>query len=58
MPDETKIPPHYQGLLSSDKTRKVFGDGSFGGDYEVSPEIMNKMFLAAYNDVLHFLKFE
>lgn len=58
MPDETKIPPHYQGLLSSVETRKVFGDGSFGGDYEVSPEIMNKLFLAVYNDVLHFLKFE
>ena len=58
LPAESKIPPHYQGLMSSDETRKVFGDGSFGGDYEVAPEIMNDIFYAAYQDVIHYLKFE
>jgi creatinine amidohydrolase len=58
LPAETKTPPAYQGLLSSAETREVFGDGSFGGDYEASPEIMNDLFNAAYQDVLHFLNFE
>lgn len=58
LPDETKLPPHYQGVLGAKKMREVFGDGSFGGKYEVSNEIMNEIFLAAYEDVLHYLKFE
>lgn len=58
LPQEKKLPPHYQGLLGAKKMREVFGDGSFGGEYEVSPEIMNEIFYAAYEDVLYYLKFE
>lgn len=58
LPAETKTPPHYQGLIGAEETRKVFGDGSFGGPYEVESEIMNELFFAAYQDVLHYLNFE
>lgn len=58
LPAKTKTPPQYQGLLSSAETREVFGDGSFGGEYEVSAEFMNDLFFVVYQDVLHFLNFE
>jgi creatinine amidohydrolase len=58
IPIDDKIPPHYQGLLSADATKKVFNDGSFGGPYEVEESIMNEIFYAAYLDILNFLKFE
>lgn len=58
LPSQPKTPPHYQGLLGAKKMREVFGDGSFGGDYEVSAEIMNQIFYAAYEDILFYLNFE
>jgi len=58
LPLEPKNPPHYQGLLSSKETKEVFGDGSFGGPYEVSADIMNEIFFCAYQDILHLLNFE
>jgi creatinine amidohydrolase len=58
LPKDAKTPPHYQGLLSAAETREVFGDGSFGGPYEVSPDIMNEIFFSAYQDLLHLLSFE
>ena len=54
LPAKTKTPPGYQGLLSSAETREVFGDGSFGGDYEASPEIMNDLFNAALSGCASF----
>jgi len=58
LPIEPKNPPHYQGLLSAEETKEVFGDGSFGGPYEVSPEIMKEIFFCAYQDILQLLNFE
>jgi creatinine amidohydrolase len=58
LPENEKIPPHYQGLLSAEETKKVFEDGSFGGAYEVDNSIMNEIFHAAYLDILALLKFE
>ncbi len=57
LPNEIKNPPYYHGLLNATDTRKIFGDGSFGGAYEASAEIMNEIFYAAYQDVLNFLQF-
>jgi|AutmiccommuBRH23_1029490.scaffolds.fasta_scaffold03186_3 creatinine amidohydrolase len=57
-PDKEKNPPHYQGLLSAEDTRKVFLDGSFGGPYEVDDSIMNEIFYASYLDILNYLNFE
>lgn len=55
LPVKAKIPPTYQGLLGATETKKVFRDGSFGGPYQASAEIMNEIFFAAYQDVLHLL---
>lgn len=58
LPKEMKNPPKYQGLLSAEETRKVFGDGSFGGYYETEETIMNEIYYAAYLDILNLIKFE
>ena len=61
LPEKTqKHRPHYQGLNGcQNKQRLFFGDGSFGGEYVVSDDIMNELFLMRlYEDVLHYLKFE
>lgn len=58
LPREDKLPPNYPGLLSSEDTRKVFKDGSFGGAYEVDSSIMHKIFHACYLDIINLLDFE
>ena len=55
LPEGSKTPPSYQGILSAAETRAVFGDGVFGGPYQVSPEIMDEIFAAALEDVLYYL---
>ncbi len=57
LPEETKIPPSYRGLLGAEETRKLFGDGSLGGPYQVDPAIMDEIFTAALADVLELLQF-
>lgn len=58
MPEGDKTPPHYQGLLNSKLTRKVFGDGSFGSKYQVDQEIMNELFDVCFKDILHLIQFD
>ncbi len=58
LPENEKIPPHYNGLLSAEDTKKVFEDGSFGGPYEVESSIMNEIFYASYLDILELMKFD
>ncbi len=58
LPDGEKTPPGYQGLLNAENTRRVFGDGVFGGPYKVDPAIMDEIFAAALEDVLYFLEFQ
>ena len=57
LPQGEKTPPTYQGLLNAAETRAVFGDGVFGGPYQVAPEIMDELFAACLQDVLHLLEF-
>jgi creatinine amidohydrolase len=57
-PAGEKTPPIIPGLISADDAREVYGDGSFGGLYEVGSEIMTEVFDAALSDVLHLLDFE
>ncbi len=57
LPEGEKTPPSYQGLLNAEDTRKVFGDGVFGGPYKVDPGIMDEIFATALQDILHFLEF-
>lgn len=58
LPTETKTSPKYQGLLNSEITKEVFGDGSFGGEYEVDEQIMNEIFYAAYLDIMNLINFD
>jgi len=58
LPMEDKAPPRVPGLMSADQARQVYGDGSFGGPYQASDMIMQKIFQAALDDVLQLLKFE
>ena len=59
LPGEDKIPPMVPSeILDAATTRKVYGDGSFGGPYSVSEEIMEEIFSAALQDILSLLKFE
>lgn len=57
LPEEPKIPPAYRGLLGAEETRKRFDDGSFGGPYQVSAEIMDEILAAAIADVIELLNF-
>ncbi len=57
LPQGEKTPPAYQGILNAADTRRVFGDGVFGGPYQVEPEIMDEIFATALEDVLYYLEF-
>ena len=57
LPEGEKTPPSYKGLLNAEQTRAVFGDGVFGGPYQVDPAIMDEIFTTALEDVLYFLDF-
>lgn len=58
LPEGEKSPPHVPGLLGAEEARQVYGDGVFGGRYQVEDGIMNEIFEACVADVLHMLKFE
>ena len=58
LPKGEKLPPAIAGLLSASEARLQYGDGSFGGVYQVDEEIMNEVFTAALKDVLQIVKFE
>jgi creatinine amidohydrolase len=59
MPKESKTPPRVPSSIMDAKTsRTVYGDGSFGGPYQASDEIMHELFAAALEDVLQLLKFD
>lgn len=57
LPEGEKIPPKVPGLLSAKQAREVYGDGSFGGPYQVGGDVMNELFTAALKDVLQLLTF-
>jgi creatinine amidohydrolase len=58
LPEGNKVPPHVQGILSAEQTRRVYGDGVFGGAYQANKGIMDQIFNMAVEDVLQLLKFE
>jgi creatinine amidohydrolase len=57
LPAEDKIPPKVTGVPNAEETRTLYGDGMFGGAYQVSGEIMDEVFAAALADVLEFIQF-
>jgi creatinine amidohydrolase len=58
LPEGEKAPPYIPGLLNASDARQVYGDGTFGGLYQASDEIMEELFRAALADILQLLKFE
>jgi creatinine amidohydrolase len=58
LPQDEKQPPSVPGLMSAHKAREIYGDGSFGGAYEVDPEIMQEIFDACLADIDHMLRFD
>lgn len=55
LPDGEKLPPHVSGLMGAKESRQVYGDGSFGGPYQVDNTIMQEIFAACVADVVHIL---
>jgi creatinine amidohydrolase len=58
LPAEIKPYPKIGAeILGKVKTREVYGDGSFGGHYQVDSAIMEELFSACLEDILELLKF-
>lgn len=58
LPEGEKTPPKVPGLVGAVRARQLYGDGVFGGRYEVDDVIMGQIFTAALEDVLQLLRFE
>jgi creatinine amidohydrolase len=58
LPKGEKIPPRISGLLSAVESRQAYGDGVFGGRYQVDDAIMQEIFDAALADIEGLLKFD
>jgi len=58
LPDGDKTPPRVPGLMAANQARQVYGDGVFGGPYQVDEAIMDEIFAAALGDVVQLLKFD
>ena len=58
LPRDKKQPPSVPGLMGAQEARTIYGDGSFGGPYQVDPTIMQEIFDACLADIVHLLKFE
>jgi len=58
LPPGEKTPPWIPGLVDMTQARQLYGDGVFGGPYQVSDELMNEIFSTALEDILQLLRFE
>jgi creatinine amidohydrolase len=59
LPSGEKTPPQVPSEILDAKTaREVYGDGSFGGKYQVSDEIMQEVFDACLQDIIQLLRFD
>lgn len=59
VPGTPKSPPYVPStIMDAGSTREVYGDGSFGGPYQVDVAIMNEIFSITVTDILEMLKFE
>jgi creatinine amidohydrolase len=57
-PEGEKHPPSVPGLMGAREAREVYGDGSFGGPYQVDPNIMQEIFEACLTDITRLLQFD
>jgi creatinine amidohydrolase len=58
LPEGHKTVPAFSGLLNANQTRQVYGDGVFGGAYQVGDAVMQELFDVCLADVLHLLRFD
>ena len=59
LPDGTKPVPVTRGtILDKTATRKVYGDGMYGGAYKADPKIMQEIFDTCLAEILERLKFD
>ena len=58
LPTGEKTPPRIPGIVDSILARELYGDGVFGGPYQVDESIMAEIFDAAVLDILHLLRFD
>lgn len=58
LPTGSKIPPLVTKMMDANRSRQVYGDGVFGGSYEVDKAVLDEVFDAALQDILLLLKFE
>ncbi len=58
LPKGEKIPPVVPGLTGAKQTREIYGDGSFGGPYQVDEPIMQEVFDVCLKDILKLLEFD
>ena len=59
MPNAPKAPPYVpRAVLSAEETREIYGDGSFGGHYQVDAKMMSEIFAIAVGDISEMLKFD
>jgi creatinine amidohydrolase len=58
LPDGEKLPPRVPGMMGASEARQVFGDGMFGGPYQVEEDVLDEVWQAAREDVLQMLQFD
>lgn len=58
LPQGNKPPIRVTGLQNAAEAKEAYGDGVFGGAYQVSDSIMEEIFQACLLDVLHLLSFD
>jgi creatinine amidohydrolase len=57
LPDGVKEPRTARPAMSAARTRELFGDGVFGGPYQVPDGVMDEIFAAALQDIVQMLQF-
>jgi len=58
LPPGEKTPPFIPGLMDSKTARELYGDGVFGGPYQVDRAILDEVFKTALQDILQLLRFD
>jgi Uncharacterized protein, putative amidase len=55
IPPEEKEPLNTNRILGPQQAKEFYGDGVFGGPYQVDDEILNEVFAAALKEVIRML---
>jgi creatinine amidohydrolase len=58
LPQGEKQPATSRAVQNAEEYRTIYGDGVFGGPYQVDDAILDEIFSAAVEDILQLLKFE